>query len=167
MTRAVIALGSNLGERADYLNQAAARLGKFGSVVAVSDWFESVAHTVNGADLDAPRYLNGVALLDTELAAAELLAALHGIEAELGRERGDRWADRTLDLDLVSFGDLTSAEPSLLLPHPRAAERVFVLAPWLDLDPDAVLPGRGRVDVLLARLNPVERATLARLGAAS
>ena len=163
MTRAVIALGSNLGDRGEFLQYALDALAELGEVVAVSDWFESIAHTVHGVDPDAPRYLNGVALLETELEAAALLAELHRVEAEAGRERGERWADRTLDLDLIVFGELTSDAPELTLPHPRAAERVFVLAPWLDVNPDAVLPGRGRVDVLLGRLSPVERASLCRL----
>jgi len=81
-----------------------------------------------------------------------LLAYLHAIEARHGRERRERWGDRTLDLDLIAYGDVTSADPRLTLPHPRAAERDFVLAPWLAVDPDAVLPGAGRVDELLARL---------------
>ena len=167
MTRAVIALGSNLGERADYFAAALEALGALGSLRGVSDWFESIAHTPNGADPHAPRYLNGVALLDTELAPAALLAELHRIEAELGRVRGERWADRTLDLDLISYGEMESSDPELRLPHPRAAERAFVLAPWLDLDADATLPGLGRADVLLSRLSPLERAALTRVEAVS
>ena len=81
-----------------------------------------------------------------------LLGYLHAIEARHGRVRRERWGDRTLDLDLIAFGDVRSDAPALLLPHPRAAERDFVLEPWLALDPDAVLPGRGRVDALLADL---------------
>jgi 2-amino-4-hydroxy-6-hydroxymethyldihydropteridine diphosphokinase len=81
-----------------------------------------------------------------------LLSYLQAIEARHGRVREERWGDRTLDLDLIAFGDVRSADPDLLLPHPRAREREFVLAPWLSLDPEAQLPGAGRVDLLLARL---------------
>jgi 2-amino-4-hydroxy-6-hydroxymethyldihydropteridine diphosphokinase len=93
-----------------------------------------------------------VALVTTRLAPTVLLAYLHAIEARHGRERTERWGDRTLDLDLIAFGDVRSTDPKLVVPHPRAAEREFVLAPWLSLDPDAQLPGVGRVDVLLGRL---------------
>lgn len=77
---------------------------------------------------------------------------LHAIEDENGRERRERWGDRTLDLDLIAYGDVISDEPRLQLPHPRAAERLFVLEPWLDVDQDAVLLGRGRVADLVAEL---------------
>jgi 2-amino-4-hydroxy-6-hydroxymethyldihydropteridine diphosphokinase len=77
---------------------------------------------------------------------------LHRIEARHGRERRERWGDRTLDLDLIAWGDVRSDDARLVLPHPRAAERLFVLAPWLELDPDAVLPRAGRVADLVARL---------------
>ena len=91
-----------------------------------------------------------------------LLGYLHAIEARHGRPARTadqpRWQDRTLDLDLIAYGDVRSAEPALTLPHPRAAERDFVLAPWLTVDPDAVLPGVGRVDDLLARLRASDSA---------
>jgi 2-amino-4-hydroxy-6-hydroxymethyldihydropteridine diphosphokinase len=81
-----------------------------------------------------------------------LLSLLHRIEVAHGRERRERWGDRTLDLDLIAYGDVISDTPELTLPHPRAAERDFVLGPWLAVDPDAVLPGRGRVADLLEDL---------------
>ena len=96
----------------------------------------------DGPDASAPAYLNGVALVTTRLAPSVLLGYLHAIEARHGRQRQERWGDRTLDLDLIAFGDVRSADPRLTLPHPRAVERDFVLAPWLSLDPDAELPGR-------------------------
>ena len=113
---------------------------------------ESVAVKPDGPDAEAPAYLNTVALVTTRLAPSVLLSYLHAIEARHGRERRERWGDRTLDLDLIAFGDVRSDDPALLLPHPRAAEREFVLGPWLVVDPDAVLPGVGRVDALLAAL---------------
>ncbi len=105
--------------------------------------------TVRGEDEDAPRYLNAVALLETRLAPGELLASLHRIEARHGRVRRERWGDRTLDLDLIAYGDERIDRDDLVVPHPRAHEREFVLAPWLDVDPDAEIPGRGRVADLL------------------
>lgn len=150
--RAVIALGSNLGQRGVTLDAAVAEIGtlRLTTVVRTSSAHETIAVTQAGEDESAPRYLNAVVIVRTRLAPSILLAALHGIEARHGRERRERWGDRTLDLDLVSYGGVRSADPRLTLPHPRAAERLFVLAPWLEADPDAVLPGRGRVADLLA-----------------
>jgi 2-amino-4-hydroxy-6-hydroxymethyldihydropteridine diphosphokinase len=88
----------------------------------------------------------------TRLAPTVLLSYLHAIEARHGRERRERWGDRTLDLDLIAYGDVRTDTATLTLPHPRAAERDFVLAPWLSIDADAFLPGVGRVDEALARL---------------
>jgi 2-amino-4-hydroxy-6-hydroxymethyldihydropteridine diphosphokinase len=151
---AVVALGANLGDRAALLDDAVSDIARLPLVEAVraSAPIESVALKPDGPDASAPAYLNAVALVDTRLAPSVLLAYLHGIEARHGRERRERWGDRTLDLDLIAYGDVRSSDPGLLLPHPRAAERAFVLAPWLTIDPDAVLPGAGRVDALLARL---------------
>lgn len=151
---AVVALGANLGDRAATLVAAVEELGRLPLVdrVRASDVVESVAIKPEGPDAAAPAYLNGIALLTTRLAPSVLLSYLHAIEARHGRVRAERWGDRTLDLDLIAYGDIRSDDPALLLPHPRAAERAFVLAPWLTVDPDAVLPGEGRVDQLLARL---------------
>jgi 2-amino-4-hydroxy-6-hydroxymethyldihydropteridine diphosphokinase len=151
---AVVALGANLGYRAATMAAAIAELGRLPLVDAVraSEPAESVAVTLEGPDASAPAYLNAVAIVTTRLAPSVLLGYLHAIEERHGRERRVRWGDRTLDLDLIAYGDLTSDAPELLLPHPRAAERDFVLAPWLSLDPDAVLPGVGRVDEALERL---------------
>ncbi|MBO3662932.1 2-amino-4-hydroxy-6-hydroxymethyldihydropteridine diphosphokinase [Microbacterium stercoris] len=151
---AVVALGANLGERAETLDEAVAELRRLPLVdeVVASDAIESVALTLDGPDETAPRYLNGVALVRTRLAPSVLLGMLHAIEARHGRERRERWGARTLDLDLIAYGDVVSEDEALILPHPRAHERDFVLAPWLQVDPDAVLPGRGRVADLLAAL---------------
>ncbi|MBU4464896.1 MAG: 2-amino-4-hydroxy-6-hydroxymethyldihydropteridine diphosphokinase [Actinobacteria bacterium] len=152
---AVVALGANLGDRAATLDGAVRELRRLPLVddVRVAEPVESVAVKPDGPDAAAPAYLNSVALVTTRLAPSVLLDYLHAIEARHGRERRERWGDRTLDLDLVAYADVRSADPTLLLPHPRAAERDFVLAPWLSLDPDAELPGAGRVDVLLAELS--------------
>jgi 2-amino-4-hydroxy-6-hydroxymethyldihydropteridine diphosphokinase len=151
---AVIALGANLGDRAATLDAALvdiAALPLTGDIRS-SRPVETIAVTLDGEDAGAPRYLNAVALVRTRLAPSVLLHALHRIEAAHGRERRTRWGDRTLDLDLIAFGEIVSADPRLTLPHPRAAEREFVLVPWLEVDPDARIPGGGRVDDALAAL---------------
>lgn len=148
---AVVALGSNLGERAETLQAAVDALAALPltAEVRASRVFETVAVTAAGVSEDAPRYLNAVALVRTRLAPTVLLRELHAIEAAHGRVRRERWGDRTLDLDLIAYGGVTSSDPRLTLPHPRAAEREFVLAPWLDVAPDAHLPGGGAVAELL------------------
>ena len=151
MTRAVVAMGANLGDRAATIADAIERLGTTDgvTVIAVSDLVENIAIRPDGPDDTHPNYLNGVAIVETTLPAAGLLAVLHTIEDDHGRTRTERWGDRTLDLDLIVFGDLVE-DGNLVVPHPRAHERSFVLGPWLTLDPDAFLPGRGLVRDLLA-----------------
>ena len=151
MIRAVIAMGANLGDRADTIAAAIERLGATDGVdlVAVSELVETVAIRPDGPDDTHPDYLNGVAIVDTTLSAASLLAVLHSIEDDHGRTRTERWGDRTLDLDLIVFGDVVE-DGNIVIPHPRAHERSFVLGPWLSLDPDASIPGRGLVRELPA-----------------
>ncbi len=153
-TDAVVALGANLGDRRSTFDKAVDELRRLPLVddVRMSDPVETVAVKPDGLDETAPRYLNAVAIVTTRLAPTVLLGFLHAIEERHGRERRELWGDRTLDLDLIAYGDITSDDPTLLLPHPRAAERDFVLVPWLALDPDAVLPGVGRADAALERL---------------
>lgn len=155
---AVIAFGANLGDRSATIRQAADRIARLPLVddLRLSELYETVALRPDGLDPDAPAYLNAVALITTRLAPSVLLGLLHAIEDEHGRERQERWGDRTLDLDLITYGDLQSDEPHLLLPHPRAGERLFVLEPWLSLDPEAAIPGRGRVADLVADLRHAE-----------
>jgi 2-amino-4-hydroxy-6-hydroxymethyldihydropteridine diphosphokinase len=151
---AVVAFGSNLGDREATLRAALGELAAVPGVLldAVSPFLETTAITLEGADDGKPRYLNGVALIRTVLEPHDLLDVLNRIEAAHGRVRAERWGDRTLDLDLIVVGGRVVDDERLTLPHPRAAEREFVLAPWLDVDPDAELPGLGRADALLARL---------------
>ena len=151
---AVVALGANLGDRRETLAAAVDELRRLTLTtdVRVSEPIDTVAVTLQGEDEDAPRYLNAVAVLETRLSPAELLASLHRIEARHGRVRRERWGDRTLDLDLIAYGDERIDRDDLVVPHPRAHEREFVLAPWLDVDPDAEIPGRGRVADLLDSL---------------
>lgn len=153
-TVAVVALGANLGDRQETLRAAVERIRRLPLVsdVRVSRLFETVAVRLDGPDPDAPGYVNAVALVTTRLAPEILLGMLHAIEDENGRVREERWGDRTLDLDLIAYGDVESDDPRLELPHPRAAERLFVLEPWLDVDPGAALVGHGRVDDLVAGL---------------
>ena len=99
---------------------------------------------------EQPDYLNAVLLVTTSLPSRELLDRLHEVEAAFDRVRLVRWGPRTLDIDIISVEGERSDDPELTLPHPRAHERAFVLAPWLDADPDAVLPGHGAVADLLA-----------------
>ncbi len=151
---AVIALGRNLGDREATLERAVAALDALpeSSILAVSSWHGTVALTVDGLDPEKPAYLNGVALLQTHLDPYSLLDALRSIEAENGRERVERWGDRTLDLDLIAFDELEIDSEVLQVPHPRAHERDFVLAPWLEVQPDARLVTHGDVATLLAAL---------------
>lgn len=158
---AVVALGTNLGDRAETMTAAIKELARLPLVqdVRVSEPIESVALKPEGPDAAAPAYLNAVAILTTRLAPSVLLGYLHGIERRFGRERSAQrsalepgWEDRILDLDLIAYGDVVSDDPKLLLPHPRARERDFVLGPWLAVDPDAELAGVGRVDEALERL---------------
>ncbi len=156
---AVVAFGANLGDREATIRAAAERIARLPLVseVRLSPLFETVALRLDGPDPDAPGYVNAVALVSTRLAPSILMGMLHAIEDEHGRERHERWGDRTLDLDLVAYGEETSDDDRLQLPHPRAHERLFVLEPWLELDGDAVLPGRGSVAALVAALRAEER----------
>lgn len=151
---AVIALGSNLGDREATLQSAVAALDQLpdSTILAVSTWHGTVALTIDGLDPDKPEYLNGVALLTTRLDPYTLLEALRAIEHHHGRERAERWGDRTLDLDLIAYDELEIDSIELQVPHPRAHERDFVLAPWLEVQPDARLIGRGDAASLLAAL---------------
>jgi 2-amino-4-hydroxy-6-hydroxymethyldihydropteridine diphosphokinase len=150
-SRAVLALGSNQGDRLATLQGAVDALsGAAGlTVLAVSPVYET--DPVGGPE--QPDYLNAVVLVQTDLDPRALLERSLAVEAAFGRVRDLRWGPRTLDVDLVAVGDLRVDEPDLVVPHPRAAERAFVLVPWLDVDQDAELPGRGRVGDLLAAVD--------------
>lgn len=151
---AVVAFGANLGDRAATIAAAADELGATDGVesVTVAPVIETSALRPWGLDPEAPAYLNTVALVETTLDAAALHAVLRALEDAHGRERTTRWGDRTLDLDLIAFGDLVQDDPVLTIPHPRAHERDFVLRPWSTLDPLAEIPGHGPVADLLAAL---------------
>jgi 2-amino-4-hydroxy-6-hydroxymethyldihydropteridine diphosphokinase len=148
----VVALGGNLGgehgSSGVILDTALSCLGAAGlTVLKRSSWWRSAAWP----DPTEPDYLNGVALVETGLDPAQALAALHAIEAALGRMRGGtRNASRTLDLDLIAYGRLVLDEPGLTLPHPRAAERLFVMGPLAQVAPDWVHPATGETAAVLA-----------------
>ena len=144
----VIAMGSNLGERQATLDNAVSKMSSFCTSMKVSSYIET--DPVGGPE--QPIYLNAVVVCETELTPHDLLKALQAIEDEAGRTREVRWGARTLDLDLITYGQLMSDDPDLLLPHPRAHERRFVLAPWNEVDSNAHLPGIGKVSDLLNSL---------------
>jgi 2-amino-4-hydroxy-6-hydroxymethyldihydropteridine diphosphokinase len=146
----VLALGSNLGDRLANLQTAVNALGAGPGLddVAVSPVYETAP--VGGPP--QPDYLNAVLVAATSLPPRAVLDRGRAAEAALGRVRGQRWGPRTLDVDVIAYGNEISSDPELTLPHPRAHERAFVLAPWHDVDPDAVILGRGPVADLLAAL---------------
>ena len=148
--RAYIGLGGNLGDREATLRAAVDLLAVEPgiAVVAVSSFVETEPWGL----ADQPWFLNAVCAVETELGPRDLLALLLAVEQRLGRRRGDgpRFGPRSIDLDLLVHGELTVSEPGLVLPHPRLAERRFVLAPLAEIAPDLVVPGHGRVADLLA-----------------
>ncbi len=149
--RAVISIGSNLGERRNNLQGAVDTLADTPEV-----WVTGVSPVYETVPVDAPEgskdFLNAIVLLDTTLAARTLLERALAVESAYGREReGEPNAPRTLDVDLIVVGDRRADEEDLVLPHPRAAERAFVLVPWLDLEPDAEIPGVGPIAELVEK----------------
>jgi len=147
MTRAFVGLGANLGDARAALRSALDALARLpGSTRVVS----SPIYRSAPIDSSGPDYLNAVAQLDTTLDAPALLAQLQQIERAHGRERPYHNAPRTLDLDLLLYGDAVIESPGLTVPHPRLHERAFVLRPLADLAPDLLVPGRGAVRTLLA-----------------
>jgi 2-amino-4-hydroxy-6-hydroxymethyldihydropteridine diphosphokinase len=145
VTRAYVGLGSNLGDREGTILAAAEQLGRHR--------LSRIRETEPWGYVDQPRFLNAVAELETELGPRELLDRLLEIERGLGRTRdGPRYGPRTIDLDLLLYGDLVLAEPGLTVPHPRLAERLFVLEPLFELDAGLFVPGRDFVGALIGGL---------------
>lgn len=143
MTHAYVGLGSNLGDRESMITQAA------GLIDAVR--LSAIRETEPWGYEDQPPFLNAVAEVDTDLRPRLLLGRLLDVEAALGRERGGpRWGPRTIDLDLLLYGDLAVDEPGLVVPHPRLLERLFVLEPLAELAPSRKIPGNGTVSEALA-----------------
>ncbi|APU12401.1 MULTISPECIES: 2-amino-4-hydroxy-6-hydroxymethyldihydropteridine diphosphokinase [Actinoalloteichus] len=148
MSRAVLSLGSNLGDRLAMLRLAVTGFGA--SVQAVSPVYETAPWGV----LDQPDFLNAVLIVeDADVDAWGWLRRGQALESEAGRVREIRWGPRTLDVDVVTVDGVRSEDPELLLPHPGTADRASVLVPWHDLEPAAVLPGRGPITALLTKLD--------------
>jgi 2-amino-4-hydroxy-6-hydroxymethyldihydropteridine diphosphokinase len=146
--KAVIALGANIGNPQEQMDIAIALLQEALDVKAIS----SIYTTAPVGGPEQPDYLNAVSIAESELPATDLLALLHGIEKALGRERIEHWGPRTMDLDLIQYGSILSSADELMLPHPRAYERRFVLEPWHEIEPDAILLTHGKISELLAQL---------------
>jgi 2-amino-4-hydroxy-6-hydroxymethyldihydropteridine diphosphokinase len=150
MTRAVIALGANLGDARAALSGAISALRSTAGVEVLAE--SSVYSTAPIGGVEQPDYLNSVVLVESSLTPRELLDRMHEIENTWHRTREVRWGPRTLDLDLIEYQGVTSDDPELTLPHPRAHERAFVLVPWLEADPEAELTGFGTVAGLVPTL---------------
>ena len=157
--RAYVGLGANLGDREDTIRRAVALVDELAGVDVVS--VSSLRETEPWGPVEQPRYLNGAVAVETDLPPRELLDALLEIERRLGRARDDeeRWGARTIDLDLLLYGDLVLDEPGLDVPHPRLYERRFALEPLAELAPDALVPGRGTVAELLRALDTPPQGT--------
>jgi 2-amino-4-hydroxy-6-hydroxymethyldihydropteridine diphosphokinase len=157
VSRAVLSLGSNLGDRLGFLKSVLDGLGS--AVVAVSSVYETEPWGVE----DQPDFLNAVCIVDDPGRDHwAWLRAGQDLERAAGRVRGRRWGPRTLDVDVVTVDGVRSDDPELLLPHPGTPTRATVLIPWLEIDPDAGLPGHGLVRDLLAALPPADRAAVRR-----
>jgi 2-amino-4-hydroxy-6-hydroxymethyldihydropteridine diphosphokinase len=155
VTRAFVGIGANLGDPAAQVRAAIDALAALPEtrLVAASSLYRTapVGYTAQ------PDFVNAAVLLETGLGPRALLGELARIEAAAGRARQFKNAPRTLDLDLLVYGDETLAEPGLAVPHPRLHERAFALAPLVELDPDCVIPGRGPAREWLARVAPGQR----------
>jgi 2-amino-4-hydroxy-6-hydroxymethyldihydropteridine diphosphokinase len=143
--KAVVSLGANIGDLKANLDLAVALLREATDVIAVSSYLQT--KPVGGPE--QPDYLNAVAIVESELPAKDLLAVLNGIETAMGRTREIHWGPRVIDLDLIQYGGLLVSDEKLTLPHPRAHERRFVLAPWFEIEPEAILLTHGRISDLL------------------
>jgi len=158
--RVVFSLGSNVGEREVNLQDGLDSLLEAPSIrpVAVSPVYQTAP--VGGPDQDD--YYNAVLVVDTDLPARTILERCLAVEEAYGRDRTTtRWGPRTLDIDVIVIGERRADDPDFVLPHPRAHERAFVLAPWLAIDPDAEIPGRGAVRDLLAEIDSSSVTALA------
>jgi 2-amino-4-hydroxy-6-hydroxymethyldihydropteridine diphosphokinase len=151
MTRAYVGVGTNRGDRAAMVRAAIEQLRSEQGVEVMA--VSSIRETDPVGLVEQPRFLNAAVALETDLSARGLLDRLLGIERRLGRTRaGPRFGPRTIDLDLLLYGDALIDEPGLEVPHPRLHERLFALEPLVDLDPELVVPGHGRLADLVAGL---------------
>ena len=146
--RAVLSLGSNLGNSAEILSSAAEALNEVSEVIAFSSFYQT--RPVGGPP--QPDFINAVIIIETNLEPEELLLVAQAIEGAHGRERNEntvKWGPRFLDIDLIKCDEMLINSPDLTIPHPRAHEREFVLRPWNEIDPAATLPGFGAISRLL------------------
>ena len=146
--RAVLSLGSNLGNSAEILSSAAEALNEVSEVIAFSSFYQT--RPVGGPP--QPDFINAVIIIETNLEPEELLLVAQAIEGAHGRERNEntvKWGPRFLDIDLIKCDEMLINSPDLAIPHPRAHEREFVLRPWNEIDPAATLPGFGAISRLL------------------
>ena len=146
--RAVLSLGSNLGDSAEILSSAAEALNEVSEVIALSSFYQT--RPVGGPP--QPDFINAVIIIETNLEPEELLLVAQAIEGAHGRERNEntvKWGPRFLDIDLIKCDEMVINTPDLTIPHPRAHEREFVLRPWNEIDPAATLPGLGAISRLL------------------
>jgi 2-amino-4-hydroxy-6-hydroxymethyldihydropteridine diphosphokinase len=146
--RAVLSLGSNLGNSAEILSSAAEALNEVSEVIALSSFYET--RPVGGPP--QPDFINAVVIIETNLEPEEVLLVAQAIEGAHGRERNEnsvKWGPRFLDIDLIKCDEMLVNSPDLTIPHPRAHEREFVLRPWNEIDPAASLPGFGAISQLL------------------
>ncbi len=150
--QAVLSIGSNLGDRLDKLQGGVSALEDTPevTVVAISSVYETEPV---GAPAGSKKFLNAVVLLDTTLTVHTLLDRALAIEDAFGRERGEANAPRTLDVDIIIVGDRVAEDEQLVLPHPRAHDRGFVLVPWLEIDPEGEIPGQGFVADLIGTVD--------------
>lgn len=144
--RAVLSLGANLGDRVATIDAAVRALDAIEGIRVLlrSSAWESPSWHPDGEGL-SPDYVNIVVIVGTTMEPIDLLDAVQAIEAALGRERSQRWGSRTIDIDIVAIGEMEHAEDRLVIPHPRAHERQFVLQPWLEVEPRASIPGHGPI----------------------
>lgn len=150
MTVVALSIGANLGDRLAALQYAVDTLGEVGTVLAVSDVFET--DPVGGPE--QPDYYNAVVVLETLAEPMAVLECAHRAEQGKGRTREVRWGARTLDVDVLAYGQVVSDDPVLTLPHPRALERAFVMLPWAQADPGFRLPDGRAVGEVAAGLAP-------------
>jgi 2-amino-4-hydroxy-6-hydroxymethyldihydropteridine diphosphokinase len=150
MAIAVIALGSNLGNKRQWLVKALSLIATTPDIYLtdISPVVESKALTLAGVDSSKPSFLNCVAEIETPLEPEQLLRELQAIEVELGRKRKERWGDRNIDIDIITYGDSHLQTEDLMIPHPEAKNRAFVIVPWYLMNQKATLPGVGRIKKL-------------------
>jgi 2-amino-4-hydroxy-6-hydroxymethyldihydropteridine diphosphokinase len=150
MAIAVIALGSNLGQRRQWLVKALALIATTPDIYLtdISPVVESKALTLVGVDSSKPSFLNCVAEIDTPLKPERLLKELQAIELQLGRKRKERWGDRNIDIDIITYGNVQHESKDLVIPHPEAKNRAFVIVPWYLMNQKAKLLGVGRIKKL-------------------